>query len=245
MHKLILWINRIFFPKRCGFCAKSIPETAPLHICDACLSNLPTVNGSGKKLLKGHIDFVLSPFCYSKGAKRIIIQMKFHEKPMLAATLGAFMAERLATVCDLSDIDIVIPVPMTPQKESLRGYNTATLLAREVARRCNLQVEEKYLRKRRETKVQSRLEKDEKRMLNVRDAFVCKAELEDANVLLVDDIFTSGHTLKNCAKALKVAGAGRIIALTAAQARARESKTKVHYQRVGDFVFRQEKEKEA
>ncbi len=242
MHKLINLINRILFPKRCGFCGVRIPEEAALHICDACLSALPTVRGSGKQILKGHIDFVLSPFCYTKGVRRILKNMKFREKPMLAKTVGAFMAERLVAVCDLSGIDVVIPVPMTAKKESLRGYNTAALLAREVARRCELPLEEKVLRKRRETRAQSTLTSDEKRMLNVRDVFVCKEDLEDVNVLLVDDIYTSGHTVKNCAKALKVAGAGRIVVLSAAQARAKESNTKVCYQRVGDMVFRAGKE---
>lgn len=242
MRKFINWINRILFPKRCGFCGKGIAEEAPLHLCDACLSDLPTVSGSGKQLLKGHIDFVLSPFCYTKGVKRIVREMKFNHKPMLAKTVGAFMAERLVAVCDLSEIDVVIPVPMTRKKECLRGYNPAKLLAREVAKRCNLPLEDKKLRKIRETKVQSKIQSDEKRMLNVRDAFSCKEELEGMSVLLVDDIYTSGHTVKNCAKALKVAGVRRILVLTAAQARAKESKTKVRHQRVGDMVFRLGKE---
>jgi predicted amidophosphoribosyltransferase len=90
----------------------------------------------------------------------------------------------------------------------------------------------------RETKPQSQIRENEKRMLNVRDAFACKTDLEDANVLLVDDVYTSGYTAKNCAKALKVAGVDKIYVLTAARARCKPAKRKVAYQRIEDMVFR-------
>ncbi len=247
MSKLLDLINSIFFPKRCGFCKKSIRESSPLHICEDCLAKLPVTAGSGKLALKGHITYVLSPFCYTKGARNIIYAMKFLNKPMLAHTIAAFMAERLVAVCDLKDIDLVVAVPMTMKKLCRRGYNTAELLAKDVAARCNLPYMEHALLKVRETKAQSGIKENEKRMLNVRDVFTCKHDLEDANILLVDDVFTSGYTVKNCAKALKVAGADKIYVLTAARARCKPSKSKVAYQCIADMVFRKkdlEKEKE-
>ena len=241
MHKLLMWVNRVLFPKRCGFCGTSIPEKMPLHICPQCLTKLPVIRGSGKQILKGHIDFVLSPFCYEKGVRNLVHNMKFNGKYMLSETLAAFMAERLVKVCDLKEIDVVIPVPMTKKKLSRRGYNPAALMARSVARRCDLPYEEGILRKVLETKPQIKLPTNgEKRILNVREAFACKEMLEDVNVLLVDDVFTTGNTVKNCAKALKVAGAGRIIVLTAAQAHANRANTPVRYQRIQDMVFRVE-----
>lgn len=242
MHKLILWINRILFPKRCGFCLCSIPEETPLHICDACLEKLPTVSGSGKQILKGHVAFVLSPFCYARGVRTIIKNMKFANKPMLAETLAAFMAERLVKVCDTDEFDVVIPVPMTHKKQAKRGYNPAALLAKAVARRCDLPYDESVLVKIKETKPQSTIRSYDKRVLNIRDAFACKRDLEDASVLLVDDVFTTGQTVQNCAKALKVAGVRRICVLTAAQAHARPSKAKVRYQRLENLVFRMDKQ---
>ena len=240
MLKLLMWINSILFPKRCGFCGASIPEKMPLHICPQCLTKLPVIRGSGKQILKGHIDFVLSPFCYKTSVCRFVHEMKFHGKHMLSETLAAFMAERLVKVCDLKEIDVVMPVPMTKKKLSRRGYNPAALLARSVARRCDLPYEEGILCKVRETKPQSKLPPGDKRILNVRDAFACKTALEDVNVLLVDDVFTTGNTVKNCAKALKVAGAGKIIVLTAAQAHANRTTTPVRSQRIQDMVFRVE-----
>ena len=240
MRKLIFLINRLLFPKRCGFCRCSIPEESALHVCDACLEKLPIIQGSGKTPLKGHIDFVLSPFCYARGVASMIKLMKFAKKPMLAETLAAFMVERLVKVSDPEAFDVVIPVPMTRRKQAKRGYNPAALLAESVARRCALPYEDKVLVKIKETKPQSTLHTYEKRMLNVRDAFACKRELDDLNILLIDDVFTTGQTVQNCAKALKVAGAGRICVLTAAQAHARVSKTQVRYQRLENMVFRSE-----
>ncbi len=239
MRRLIDWVNRILFPKRCGFCRSSIPEKTALHVCDACLEKLPVI--SGKKPLKGHVDFVLSPFCYTRGVRTIVKNMKFANKPMLAETLAAFMAERLVKVCDTDAFDMVIPVPMTRRKLARRGYNPAALLAKSVARRCDMPYEENVLVKIKETKPQSTLQSYEKRVLNIRDAFACKRELEDASVLLVDDVFTTGQTVQNCAKALKVAGVRRICVLTAAQAHARPSRAQVRYQRIENLVFRMDK----
>ncbi len=241
MRKLAEWINRILFPKRCGFCDADIPEAAPLHLCKDCLSKLPVIRGSGKLRTKGHIAFVLSPFCYTGRVEHIVQKMKFAGKHMLAETLAAFMAERLVKVCDLDEIDVIIPVPMTKKKESRRGYNPAALLARSVARRCDLAVAENVLYKVRETKPQSRL-KGEARILNVRDAFACKRELIGENVLLVDDIYTTGNTVKNCAKALKVAGAEKIMVLTAAQAHTSRASKAITYKQIWDMVFREDAE---
>ena len=241
MRKLISWLNRILFPKRCGFCRCSIPEETALHICEDCLEKLPVISGSGKQILKGHVDFVLSPFCYARGVRTIVKNMKFANKPMLAETLAAFMAERLVKVCNTDEFDMVMPVPMTRNKQAKRGYNPAALLAKSVARRCDLPYEENVLVKIKETKPQSTIQAYDKRVLNIRDAFSCKRELEDACVLLVDDVFTTGQTVQNCAKALKVAGVRRICVLTAAQAHARPAKTPVRYQRLGNLVFRLDK----
>jgi len=240
MKRIIHWINRLFFPKRCGFCGAYIPEESPLHICPACMRKLPVIHGSGKQVLKGHMEFVLSPFCYSETVRSMVHKMKFENKPMYAATLAAFMAERLVKVCDLAQIDMVVPVPMTRLKESERGYNTAQLLAKDIARRCDLVLEDTLLRKVRETKPQSSLKSHEDRVLNVRDAFACRRDIEDKNVLLVDDIYTTGNTAKNCAKALKVAGAGKIWVLTAAQAHAAQAKKQVRFVQIRDMVFRAE-----
>lgn len=238
MSKFIDFINAFLFPKRCGFCGKSIPERSRLHICDGCLTNLPATGGSGKLVTKGHIAYVLSPFCYVGGVRKMIYSMKFRNKPMLSSTLAAFMAERLVAVCDLKGIDLVVPVPMTTKKLCRRGYNTAALLAKEVAARCNLPYMENALCKVRETKPQSSIKENQKRMLNVRDVFASKQDLENANILLVDDVYTSGYTVKNCAKALKVAGAEKIYVLTAARARCKPSKRKAAYQRIENMVFR-------
>ena len=115
--------------------------------------------------------------------------------------------------------DVLIPVPLHAARQRERGYNQAGLLAREMARRVGLAVDEQTLVRQRATSPQVGLDAVQ-RGQNVRDAFHCaKSGLAGKQVLLVDDVCTTGATLEACAIALCEEGAARgVQALTLARA---------------------------
>ena len=111
-----------------------------------------------------------------------------------------------------------MPVPLHPRRLRTRGYNQAALLSKFLGSRAGIPVAYELLTRARETRPQTRLSR-EQRLANVRGAFlVADAEaVSGRRILLVDDVFTTGTTLDECALALKRAGAARIAALTVAR----------------------------
>ena len=104
--------------------------------------------------------------------------------------------------------EILVPVPMHPKRLRERGYNQSGLLARELGRLTNLPVVDDCLIRQRHAPPQARTSNVDERRSNIADAFTCRDHrLRDKQVLLIDDVATSGATLDACAAALKASGA--------------------------------------
>jgi ComF family protein len=115
--------------------------------------------------------------------------------------------------------DVIVPIPLHPKRQRQRGYNQATLLARELGAQLGRPVVEDTLRRTKATAPQVDLKFQERRD-NVRDAFVCQnAGLAGKQVMLVDDVCTTGATLESAAIALQNIGVRAIWAYTLARAR--------------------------
>jgi ComF family protein len=134
----------------------------------------------------------------------------------LARPLG----ERLAhAASDYSSIDAIVPAPHQWARRWIRGFNQADLLAREVSRRTGIPLDRRLLRTR-STPPQAGLSAAERRR-NVQGAFAAadgKTAIRGKNLIVVDDVMTTGATLEACARVLKRAGAARVAALTVARA---------------------------
>ena len=115
----------------------------------------------------------------------------------------------------MSDFDLVMPVPLSAERLSDRGYNQSEFIARGISQAIGVELDAKSLVRIRNTKQQSSISRSE-RIINVQGAFSVKRTLTDKRIILVDDIYTTGHTMKNCAIALKSAGAMEIVGITAA-----------------------------
>jgi competence protein ComFC len=114
-------------------------------------------------------------------------------------------------------IDILVPVPLHKRRLAERGFNQAEEIAKILAMELQLPLENMLIRKK-STKQQAKLQKDE-RIKNIKNAFALKdvATLKGKNILLVDDVFTTGSTLDESARILKEAGAERVKAFTLAR----------------------------
>lgn len=136
--------------------------------------------------------------------------------------LGEWFAARLAEMVERDpaawQVDIVIPVPLHPDRLRERGYNQAELIARPLARRLRLEFGSYLLVRTRPRPSQLVLSRTE-RWTSVRGAYATRegATVDNLRVLLVDDVLTTGATLDSCSRALKKAGAAAVLGLTVAR----------------------------
>lgn len=153
---------------------------------------------------------------YYRGTlERVLHAFKFERHDFFAAPLAGLMETTLRARGDVA-FDAVVPVPMHRAKRRRRGYNQAELLARAVARRLGTRCAPSLLVKRSETTAQSKLARAE-RASNVRHAFAASPRAVEQSILLVDDVTTTGETIRACANALLRAGAARVCAVVVAK----------------------------
>ena len=144
-------------------------------------------------------------------------RLKYYGRTILAEPLGGLMA--VYWTQHPMPTDVIVPVPLHTARLRERGYNQAALLAREMACRVGLALNEQTLVRRRATASQVKLDARQRKE-NVRDAFRCSDNaLTGKQVLLIDDVCTTGATLAACAVALHEGGARSVQALTLARPR--------------------------
>ncbi len=120
----------------------------------------------------------------------------------------------------LGDADLIVPVPLQAKRERERGHNQAAVLARELARATHLDLDEHVLARRMHTERHRAGMDARARRRSVAGAFKVRASKQicGRRVLLIDDVFTTGATVSECAAVLKSAGAGEVFVLTIARA---------------------------
>lgn len=149
--------------------------------------------------------------------KESLSSLKFRGDRDLAKPMALLLANKIRSKINIEEIDLIIPVPMHPDKLVSRGFNQAELLAREVGRLIRKPVLYNVLEKKELTPAQTHLHQKD-RAENLKGAF-CVAEsnrLKGFGVLLVDDIFTTGSTAEECTWPLLANGAKKVFVATVA-----------------------------
>jgi ComF family protein len=155
---------------------------------------------------KAEIDGIRAPFKFDGVVRQAVHQLKYRNLRVLAGTLAQLMSDYL-TDYPLPG-EVLVPVPLHRKRLRERGYNQSELLARELGRLANLPVVDDCLVRERHAVPQARAMNVEERRRNVAGVFCCRNDrLRGKQVLLIDDVATSGATLDACAAALKAAGA--------------------------------------
>lgn len=218
-HKVIHTIVDTIFPRSCAGCAKvgvAICAECARFVsflgqeCFFCSIRAEKNNICSTCAVKYPIEAVVWPWRYRAGeARRIIAAFKYRKKQALASVLGEIMREALANY-HLPKDTVVIPVPLYPAKEKERGFNQAALLARNLG----YPMEAASLIRIKETAPQARAHSRGERFEHMRGAFcvVAPNAVCGKNILLVDDVATTGATLCEAAQELKKAGASKIYA---------------------------------
>ncbi len=226
---------RIVLPSWCVACQRELPwRRRTASCCADCWARLPKIEGpkctSCALPLPQNATFCIEcsihplplAWCEAWGEYRgpleaILRALKFDRQDFLDDALAALLEETLRARGDLA-FDALVAVPMHRNKERRRGYNQAELLARALSRRIGIRCDMNLLARRTERATQSKLSRRE-RAANVRGAFAAAASrVNDKSILIVDDICTTGETLRACAAALLEAGATRVCAIAVAKA---------------------------
>jgi len=138
--------------------------------------------------------------------RQAIHRLKYRNLRALAVPLAQLLNDYL--ISNPVPGEVLVPVPLHQKRLTERGYNQSSLPAQELGKLANLLVVDNCLARRRHAPPQARTSTVDERRSNVADAFFCRdARLQGKQVLLIDDVCTSGATLDACARALKEAGA--------------------------------------
>lgn len=183
-----------------------MPLPTPAPACGACMQRAPR---------RATLAAVHAPFVYAAPLDRLLVRFKFHEDLAAGRLLSQLMAQSLA---DTPRPDALVPVPLHRARLRRRGYDQALELAKPLARALDLRIDGNLLVRTRATDAQSRLDADARRR-NLRDAFAVRPGVAlPAHVALVDDVMTTGATLRAAAAALRRAGVQRVDAWVCARA---------------------------
>ncbi|MFC1939851.1 ComF family protein [Chloroflexota bacterium] len=220
-------VLNLLFPQRCIGCGKegdficyscqaSLPRIIP-PLCPRC--GRPQPSGmlcSSCVSWRAEIDGIRSPFRFEGVMRQAIHWLKYRNLRALATPLAQLLNDYLTT--NPVPGDVMVPVPLHRKRLRERGYNQSSLLARELSRLNNLAVADDCLVRQRHALPQARASNVDERQRNVAGAFACcDYRLRGKQVILIDDVSTSGVTLDACASALKAAGATSVWGLVLAR----------------------------
>lgn len=208
-----------------GLCSDCFAEihfiTEPYcHKCGHPFDFLEEHNGKllcGRCLKRQRSVFRLSrsAFAYDESSKNLILSFKFHDKTENAKILAQMMFVAGKDIF-AAGIDVIMPVPLHYTRLIKRRYNQSALLANELSKLSGIRADNMSLIRHKKTRPQVELSGME-RQRNVRDVFSVKSpeKVKGRRVLLIDDVLTTGATLRECARALRKAGAKSVDTLTA------------------------------
>lgn len=218
MQKVLWFINHainLIFPNVCGICDEICKE----DLCKKCeieLNNIAKVkiDKYNDKNFKKHLYI----FKYEGIIKERLIKFKFREKAYIYKAFVNFLIKNEKACGFLKSYDIIIPVPIHYNRKVTRGYNQSALIARDLAKKLGIEYEEKVLYKKVNNKPQSTKNKED-RTENVIGVYYTKNEEQIYNkkIILLDDIYTTGSTVNECCRILKLAGAKYVDVITIAK----------------------------
>jgi ComF family protein len=198
---------RFVAPPFCPCCGIPLAGAGAGHLCGDCLVSPPSYR-------------IARAFArYETVLLDAIHVFKYKGKITTGEILGKIMAEHVYPDMSIADYSLIVPVPLHPRRLRERGFNQAVILAREISKRFSIPLDFLTLKRRVFTEPQVSLGK-EQRTANVRGAFAVMNEkkIKGQKIILIDDVYTTGSTVKECAGALMKNGAADVAVLTLARA---------------------------
>ena len=210
MLRMLHALENALMPRCCAFCGTRTRDDED-RVCDGCMNDLPwTVS----QPTQAPFVRLVAPLEYAFPVDAAIKALKFRRRLFY----GPALAQLVSGVCTElpQDVDAILPVPLHWRRHWRRGFNQACEIARPLAKQQGVPVIRSVTR-RRATPPQSGLTAAE-RAKNLRAAFVVRRPIRHEHVLIVDDVITTGATVRQLARTLRHAGAKRVSALAVARA---------------------------
>jgi ComF family protein len=216
------------FPDLCLACRK-LPKTRDAAFCVECLHAMPYSDhflikeNDVTKHFKGRIDIrhgaALLRFAEGGIVQNMLHSLKYKKRKEVGEILGEIAGTKWAQSSLFTVPDVIIPVPVHPKKQRIRGYNQSTVFGYAVGKAINVRLRDDILIKTKESMSQTGKSRTE-RVENVREVFnlVKPDDIKNRHVLMVDDVVTTGATLEACCLLLRQNGAGDISILAIAAA---------------------------
>jgi len=231
-------LSDLVFPPRCLACGILLAGPEDKRFCDACFSQVSFIysplcpccgiplQGAGADHLCGDCLLFRPPYNIARAVARYdsvlldaIHIFKYKGKIATGEVLGKMMAAHVYPGFNIADYSLIVPVPLHRKRLRERGFNQAVILGREVSKRFSIPMDFMNLKRHVFTEPQVTLGKNQ-RTENVKGAFTVKdgKRIEGRKIILVDDVYTTGSTVKECAGALMEHRAAEVAVLTLARA---------------------------
>ena len=202
----------------CGLCRRCLGELTPLSgaRCEICLDPVAAPGLCSSCLRKAPAyERLYASYVFTGLMRRLIHEFKFHNKRYLRRVFARMALDTLPPAL-LSACAYLIPVPVSRTRKRKRGFNQAALLTKELSRLTGIPVREDALSRKDGNTQTALLDKSERRK-DIRGLYTAADTLHGETVLLIDDVCTTGETLRACSDTLKQAGAGKIYCYTIAR----------------------------
>lgn len=222
----------VIFPKRCIFCEKALAIGEKERVCAECSKRMiytsePYCMKCGKELentekeycsdceKRQHIyDRGVSVFRYGDDVRKAILRLKYSNRRENGKYFGSVMAKKYGQLIRQWNAEAIIPVPIHSSRRRKRGYNQAEIIADELSQNTGVPVDSFLIERQKKTLPQKELN-DNDRKKNVECAFkICRSIVKYKSVVVIDDIYTTGYTIDECARVLKNAGVKNIYFIT-------------------------------
>jgi len=229
--KLLNWL----FPPTCRICRMDLPDNWSKPICEKCYQKLkfvdqycqtcgsPLPDGGAhcyycrrRRPTRRYFDFIRTALYYREPLKTLIHQYKYQHQDYLSVFFAELMSLAIHNYPEFTEVEVITAVPLYWRKRLWRSYNQSALLAKNLS----VFLQRPYLvllRRNKYSQPQAGLSHQE-RFSNVADNFVLRNgySVKNKNILIIDDISTTGETINQCSRILKLAGARKVYGYTLA-----------------------------
>ena len=238
-HEMVSGLADLLFPPSCPTCGATLPDPDRDLFCADCRSGIQTVTNplcpscgfphttpQGADHLCEECILSVPPFSVARsmGIYRATLLdaihlFKYHGKISTGEALGRMMAQISYDSLAIGNYSLIIPVPLHPKRLRERGFNQSLILARQVSKRFSIPLDFLALKRTVHTEAQVRLS-GRARRVNVRGAFSVpdRGRVRGERIVLIDDVYTTGSTVRECARVLLHSGAREVAVLTLARA---------------------------
>lgn len=223
----------LIFPFNCPICHSKLESKNKNYICIKCWKEIKLIKGDicskcGRlsalsicslcKKNQYYFNRARAAGIYEGALREYIHMFKYKKKTYLAEPLGKLLSDMIENDEILNKSDLLIPIPLDTRRYREREFNQAYLLADVASRRVSIPVSTENLRRTRVTLPQTGLNRKQ-REKNVKNIFQVNnaEEFKDKNIIVIDDVFTTGATVNACAKALRKSGSGTVNVVTVAR----------------------------